>query len=109
MQPERGDVVRSADPFKLGADRQRPWLLLDNESHPFDDKQHVAVAVSTKQYAPSLPLSPDVWTTGGVPRESYVSPWAVHSPRNEDLIAWQGRVTDAFVERVVNELESYLR
>ena len=109
MQPERGDVVRSVDPFKLGEDSQRPWLIVNNESHPFVDEQYVAVAISTKQYEDSLALESDVWETGGVPRESFVSPWAVHSPRIEDLIAWQGRVTDEFVGDVVDSLETYLR
>lgn len=109
MRPERGDVVRNSDPFKLGDDRQRPWLIVNNESHPFGDEQFVALAVSTKQYAESIALSSDVWESGGVPRESFVSPWAVHSPRSEDLIAWQGRVDDEFVDLVVDSLDAYLR
>lgn len=88
MQPERGDVVRSADPFKLGTDKQRPWLVVNDESHPFHGEQYIAVAISTKQYDDSVALTPDVWETGGVPRESYISPWAVHSPRSEDFVAW---------------------
>jgi len=109
MQPERGDVVRSVDPFKLGDDNQRPWLIVNNDSHPFSDEQFVAVAISTKEYEDSIALSPDVWTVGGVPRQSFVSPWAVHSPRTEDLVAWQGRVTDEFVRVVVTALEAYLQ
>lgn len=109
MQPERGDVVRSVDPFKLGESRQRPWLIVNNDSHPFGDEQYVAVAVSTREYDDSIALVDDVWRAGGVPRDSYVSPWAVHSPRIEDLVAWQGRVTDAFVDHVVDSLETYLR
>jgi len=109
MQPERGDVVRSSDPFKLGEDSQRPWLIVNNESHPFNDEQFLAVAVSTKEYRDSLAMSSDNWDVGGVPQRSFVSPWAVHSPRIEDLIAWQGRVTDAFVDSVVDEIETYLR
>lgn len=108
MQPERGDVVRSVDPFKLGTERQRPWLIVNNPSHPFADQQYIAVAVSTKEYDDSLDLGEEVWKTGGVPRESFVSPWAVHSPRTEDLVAWQGRVVDGFVADVVDELASYL-
>ncbi|WP_248518204.1 hypothetical protein [Salinarchaeum laminariae] len=109
MQADRGDVVRSVDPFKLGGDRQRPWLIVNNESHPFDDEQFLAVAISTKEYEESLALIDEHWTTGGVPRASFVSPWAVHSPRAEDLIAWQGRVTDRFVDEVVDSIETYLR
>ncbi|WP_435065121.1 hypothetical protein [Halobaculum sp. EA56] len=109
MEPERGDVVRSSDPFKLGDDRQRPWIIVSNDSHPFDDEQFVALAVSTKRYEDSIPLAEDVWEVGGVPRESYVSPWAVHSPRTEDLVAWQGRVTEAFVDDAVERLQQYVR
>ena len=109
MEPDRGDVVRSSDPFKVGDDRQRPWLLLDNDAHPFSDEQYIAVAVSTKEYSDSLALRDDIWAVGGVPRESLVSPWAVHSPRTEDLIAWQGRVTESFVSEVVDRLNDYLR
>jgi mRNA-degrading endonuclease toxin of MazEF toxin-antitoxin module len=108
MQPERGDIVRSSDPFKLGAKRQRPWLIVNNSLHPFNDEQFLAVAISTKEYERSIALD-DVWEVGGVPRESFVSPWAVHSPRLEDLVALQGRVTDEFVGTVVDEIETYLR
>ena len=109
MQPERGDVVRSSDPFKLGSDTQRPWLVVNNETHPFGHEQYIAVAISTKEYNDSLTLPDAVWEVGGVPRESFVSPWAVHSPRIEDLVAWQGRVADEIVEDVVTALEKYLR
>ena len=109
MHPEQGDVVRSVDPFKLGENNQRPWLIINNDSHPFSDEQFVAVAISTKEYENSIALEPDIWTVGGVPRQSFVSPWAVHSPRIEDLIVWQGRVTDEFVRDVVAALETYLQ
>lgn len=108
MQPDRGDVVRSADPFKLGASKQRPWLIVNNDAHPFGAEQSIAVAISTKAYDESLALTPAVWDVGGVPRESFVSPWAVHSPRREDIVAWQGRVTERFTDRVVERVEDYL-
>lgn len=109
MQPERGDIVRSSDPFKLGEDQQRPWLILNNDSHPFGEQQYIAVAVSTKEYEDSLALESRVWDVGGVPQPSFVSPWAVHSPRIEDIVDWQGRVTDEFVEEVLDALNAYLR
>jgi len=109
MHPGRGDVVRSSDPFKLGEERQRPWLIVNNDSHPFDDEQLLGVAISTKEYEGSIALRGDVWEVGGVPRESFVSPWAVHSPRIEDLTAWQGRVSEGLVDTVVDEIATYLQ
>lgn len=75
MDAARGDVVRSIDPFKLGTERQRPWLIVNTDSHPFDGEQYIAVAISTKAYEPSLRLGADHWVTGGVPVESFVPPW----------------------------------
>jgi len=109
MQPSRGDVVRSLDPFKLGTDRQRPWLIINNESHPFGEQQYIAVAVSTKTYDDSIALSAECWEVGGVPEQSYISPWAVHSPRSEDFVAWQGTLCESVVQQVVDQIESYLR
>lgn len=47
MRPDTGDVVRSVDPFKLGTEVQRPWLVVRTDDHPFADEQVIAVAVST--------------------------------------------------------------
>ena len=92
------------------ADRQQQSTpVVNNSPHPFADEQFLAVAVSTKEYENSLALCPDVWDVGGVPRESFASPWAVHSPRIEELVTWQGRVTDEFVDTIVDEIETYLR
>lgn len=108
MRPERGDVVRSVDPFKMGTERQRPWLVVSDESHPFFGEQSIALAVSTKEYDDSIALADDVWNVGGVPERSSVSPWAVHSPRSEDLVTWQGHVADGYVDRVVERLMASL-
>ena len=107
-QFERGDVVRSTDPFKLGADRQRPWLVVSTDRHPFSPEQYIAVAVSTKSYADSIALADAEWEVGGVPRESFASPWALHSPRVEDFETWQGRVSEELVARVVERATGYL-
>lgn len=61
-----------------------------------------------KAYPESIPLRADVWESGGVPVDSFVAPWAAHSPRFDDLVRWQGRVTDSFVDEVVGTLERYL-
>jgi hypothetical protein len=105
----RGDVVRSSDPFRLGRDSQRPWLVVSTDRHPFADEQCIAVAVSTKEYPDSLSLTDAPWDVGGVPEQSFVSPWAVHSPRGEDVVAWQGLVASSFVDRVLDRFERYVR
>lgn len=66
------------------------------------------MAISRNRYEPSLALTDEVWEVGGVPAELYVAPWSIHSPRIEDVVAWQGRVTEEFVDRTVSELTGYL-
>jgi len=115
----RGDVVWSADPFKAGDGRERLWLIVSTDRHPFHPEQYVAVAVTTTPLLVSHPLRDRYWEVGGTPKPSYVSPWAVHSPRREDIVAppshpeigdpWQGRLGGSFVDSVVEELVHYVR
>lgn len=93
----------------MGADQQRPWLVINNNAHPFVNQQYIAVAISTKSYADSIPITDEGWAVGGVPRQSYISPWAIHSPRTEDLGAWQGRLTESFVAEVIDAATDYLQ
>ncbi len=67
MNYERGDVVWSDDPFKDDSDAGRPWLVVNTDAHPFDDEQHMAVALSTSGYEATLPISDIDWIDGGCP------------------------------------------
>lgn len=75
MSHDRGDVVWSDDPFKHGT-AGRPWLVLNDDTHPFGDEQHMAVALSTSGHDAALPIREDDWVEGGTPKRSYVLPWA---------------------------------
>lgn len=107
-EPVRGDVVRSTDPFKSGRNRQRPWLVVSNDRHPFADEQCVAAALTTTSRSAAHPLYDEYWETGGTPVDSLVLPWALHSVRFDALEAWQGRLVPSFVDRVVDEAIDYL-
>lgn len=82
MNGERGDVVWSDDPFK-DETAGRPWLVLNDETHPFSDQQYMTVALSTSGHDAALPIRDDDWVEGGTPKQSYVLPWASthHSER----------------------------
>ena len=41
MSYDRGDVVWCRDPFKDDSEAGRPWLVLNNDTHPFGDEQYV--------------------------------------------------------------------
>lgn len=80
MTYTRGDVVRSIDPFKLGDDAERYWLISNDDTHPFADEQFIAISLTTKRHEPTLTIPSDAWIDGGLPADSFVSPWALHSP-----------------------------
>lgn len=89
VEPVRGEVGRRTAPSELGADSHRPWLVGSSDEHPFHDERCIAVAVSTKSDEDSIPLAGDGWTRGGVSRQSFVAPCAVHSPDSKP--SWPGR------------------
>lgn len=104
----RGDVVRSLDPFKLGDDAERYWLIINDEKHPFADEQYIAVAVTTVHHEPGLAIPDGAWTDGKLPKQSYVSPWALHSPRVEDITDRVGGVGSEFCEGILAASRKYL-
>ena len=46
MSYQRGEIVWGPDPFKSG-ENPRPWLILNNESHPFGDEEYMTVTLTT--------------------------------------------------------------
>lgn len=107
MSYERGDVVWGPDPFKSG-ENPRPWLILNNDAHPFGTEEYMTVTLTTTPHDEGIPLEASDWIEGGMPRRSYASPWTVASPKHAALVRRQGRLTESFVRTVVNALESYL-
>jgi len=73
MSYQRGDVVWGPDPFKSG-ENPRPWLILNNDSHPFGDEEYMTVTLTTTPHDEGVPLDDADWVEGGMPRQSYASP-----------------------------------
>lgn len=40
---ERGHVILAPDPFTPHDDDTRPWVVVNNERHPFDKQQYVVM------------------------------------------------------------------
>jgi hypothetical protein len=79
---QRGSVVVASDPY--GHTPRRPYLILSDETHPFAGEQYIAVGITTKEYAPSIPLE-GRFVEGALSELSFVSPWAVVSLRETDV------------------------
>lgn len=102
---DRGVVVVAADPF--GNTPRRPYLLVSNETHPFDGNQYIALGITTKEYPESLPLA-DSFETGTLNRESFVSPWAVVSLRDIDIDRAVARVSTELTDTAVDTMVRYV-
>jgi mRNA-degrading endonuclease toxin of MazEF toxin-antitoxin module len=104
---QRGDVVWGPDPFKTG-ENPRPWLILNNDRHPFGDEEYMTVTLTTTPHDGGVSIDETDWVDGGMPRQSYASPWTVASPKHAAIVRRQGRLTESFVQTVVSELNTYL-
>lgn len=107
MSYRRGDVVWGPDPFKSG-ENPRPWLILNTDAHPFGDEESMTVTLTTTPHDAGVPIDESNWVEGGMPEQSYASPWAVASPKHTALVRRQRRLEGSFVRTVVDELERYL-
>jgi mRNA-degrading endonuclease toxin of MazEF toxin-antitoxin module len=103
---DRGAVVKGPDLF-AGYD-YRPYVCLSDDTHPFSDEEALYAAVTTTRRAVAIPLTDDDFTSGGLPRESYVNPWTIATIRHADIQHEEGRLVDATIETIAEEAAGYL-
>ena len=101
MSYQRGDVVWGPDPFKSG-ENPRPWLILNNDTHPFGAEEYMTVTLTTTPHDEGIPLNDADWVEGGMPRQTYAS------PKDAAIVRRQGRLDESFVQTVVDALGTYL-
>ena len=106
MEYERGVVVRGPDLFAGNA--YRPYICLSDETHPFSDEEALYAAVTTTCRPVAIPLADDDFTSGGLPRDSYVNPWTVVSIRHADIEQEEGRLNEATTDKIAQEVAGYL-
>ena len=106
MSYDRGAVVKGPD---LLADHDyRPYVCLSDDTHPFSDEEALYAAVTTTRRAVAIPLTDEDFTTGGLPRESYVNPWTIATIRHADIQHQEGRLTEATTATIAEEAAGYL-
>ena len=86
----------------------RPYVCLSDDTHPFSDEEALYAAVTTTRRAVAIPLADDDFTTGGLPRESYVNPWTIATIRHADIQHEEGRLVDATIETIAEEAAGYI-
>ena len=106
---ERGHVVLAPDPFKPDDDATRPWVVVNNERHPFDKEQYVVMGLTTRTwYEERIPLEPDDYRHRSAPGDSAIVPHAVASLGPVLMTDYVCRIRDEPLDRAVETLVGYL-
>lgn len=106
---ERGHVVLAPDPFKDRIDATRPWVIVNNQHHPFDTDQYVVMGLTTKTwYTERVSLDTDDYRHRQAPRDSSIVSHAVASLQPAFLTDYVCRIHDGPIDRAVEMLSTYL-
>lgn len=106
MARPQGAIVIAHDPF--GQSPARPYLILSNDDHPFHGQEYIGAVITTTQRDAALTLRDEVFTQGGLPQQSYVSPWNPVTLKDEMIDKHVATVAEDAVDETVAELDSYL-
>jgi len=106
---ERGHVVLAPDPFRPDRDATRPWVVVNNENHPFDKQQYVVMGLTTRTwYEERIPLGEGDYRHRQAPRDSSIVPHAVASLRPRSMTDYVCRIRDGPLDAAVDTLKEYL-
>lgn len=86
---QRGDVVWHPAPFKRPP-RERPFLILSDDSHPFQGSEYAVVGLTRTGRQRAIELTPSSWAAGAPDGESYASPWYVFTIKHADVVRPKG-------------------
>lgn len=105
-QYARGTVVKGPD--LLGPHSYRPYVCLSTDAPPFRNEEAVYAVVTTTHRSDAIPLTETDFTTGGLPRQSYVSPWVLVTIKHADIHEQEGQLTEDTIETIAREAAVYI-
>lgn len=106
MAHPQGALVIAHDPF--GESTARPYLVLSNDHHPFHGQEYIGAVVTTTERDPALALRNEDFTQGGLPQQSYVSPWNPVTLKDGLIDKHVATVADDVVDDAVATLRTFL-
>jgi mRNA interferase MazF len=107
---ERGHVVLAPDPFKSEDEATRPWVIVNNENHPFDEEQYISMGLTTKTwYDERIPLEEEDYLHRRAPEKSSIIPHSVASISPNLMTDYICQIRDHPLDEAVDELMSYLK
>lgn len=105
-QYSRGTVVKGPD--LLGPHDYRPYVCLSTDDPPFRDEEAVYAVVTTTRRSAAIPLASTDFTSGGLPRESYVNPWVLVTIKHANIQEIEGQLTVDTVDKVAQEPAAHI-
>ena len=105
-QYARGTVVKGPD--LLGPHEYRPYVCLSTDRPPFRDEEAVYAVVTTTRRAAAIPLAATDFTSGGLPRESYVNSWVLVTIKHAGIHDIEGKLVADTVEKIAREAATHL-
>ena len=102
----RGTVVKGPD--LLGPHEYRPYVCLSTDDPPFRDEEAVYAVVTTTRRSAAIPLATTDFTSGGLPRESYVNPWVLVTIKHANIQEIEGQLTEDTVDKIAREAATHI-
>jgi mRNA-degrading endonuclease toxin of MazEF toxin-antitoxin module len=102
----RGAVVKGPD--LLGPHPHRPYVCLSTDDPPFRDEEAVYAVVTTTRRSAAIPLASADFTTGGLPRDSYVNPWVLVTIKHADIQDIEGQLADDTVNKIARDAGAHI-
>jgi mRNA-degrading endonuclease toxin of MazEF toxin-antitoxin module len=106
QQYARGTLVKGPD--LLGPQKHRPYVCLSTDDPPFRDEEAVYAVVTTTRRSAAIPLAATDFTSGGLPRESYVNPWVLVTIKHADIQEIEGQLTEDTVGKIAQEAATHI-
>ena len=103
---DRGTVVKGPD--LLGPHDHRPYVCLSTESPPFRTEEAVYAVVTTTRRSAAIPLAATDFTSGELPRESYVNPWVLVTIKHADIQDIEGQLAKDTVDKIAKEAATHI-
>ena len=102
----RGAVVKGPD--LLGPHKHRPYVCLSTADPPFRNEEAVYAGVTTTRRSEAIPLAETDFTSGGLPRESYVNPWILVTIKHADIQVSEGQLAKDIVDTIAREAAAHI-
>ena len=107
MKPSQGDVVIGPD--FIGGSHKRPFIVVNNENHPFHKEECLVVLVTTTKREEAIELHDEKFKHGSLPKKSYASPWTITTIKNSVIKSKVGELEEEILGKIEQDIETYIK